>query len=272
MTHEELSKEREQHAQDLFIISKHEQGYRIYSPIDPGKKYIVSGTPETPACSCPDFRSHQQNSMWRCKHILAIWNQSTSNETHADTISKVKDHLSPAHEKSGSQGNGTRNTSGASQMVIKRSVSPDGRINSLSVEFSWSIEKISPEEITCKASDTLMLQAEIVERFLKGHKRDEESSDNAIPAKMLTIGSMPGKWGRRLFINVEASGQALKLFGNRKQLAEYIMAIGFAGLPNVIEGVRINLPCRVITKPSEDGKYLYIAKVLPPKTTGGLHG
>src|SRR5207302_10016801 len=60
-----------------------------------------------------------------------------------------------------------RSANGSAQMLIKRSVSPDGRIDSVSVEFSMLVADISNGEIKEKASKTLQLQKEIVSAFLK---------------------------------------------------------------------------------------------------------
>lgn len=80
---------------------------------------------------------------------------------------------------------------------------------------------------------------------------------------MLAIEGMNGKWGRRLYITVLANGQNLKLFGSKKELAEAITIAGFPNFAtNVAEGVRLNLPCQVITRPSNDGRYLNIERVL----------
>jgi hypothetical protein len=73
---------------------------------------------------------------------------------------------------------------------------------------------------------------------------------------------MDGKWGRRLFINVEVNGKTLKIFGNHEQLAATVAAAGFAGV-EIEEGTDLNLPCRVTTKPSPDGKYTNVDRVLP---------
>src|SRR5439155_24843954 len=60
-----------------------------------------------------------------------------------------------------------RAANGSAQMLIKRSVSPDGRIDSVSVEFSMPVSDISNGEIKDKAVKTLQLQKEIVGAFLK---------------------------------------------------------------------------------------------------------
>ncbi len=73
---------------------------------------------------------------------------------------------------------------------------------------------------------------------------------------------MDSKWGRRLFINVQVNGKTLKLFGKRDELTAAVVAAGFTGV-QIGEGITLNLPCRVTTKPSPDGKYTNIDKVLP---------
>src|SRR5947208_15819825 len=60
-----------------------------------------------------------------------------------------------------------KSPNGSTQMVIKRSISPDGRIDSLSVEFSMPVFDISNGEIKDKALNILQLQKEIVGSFLQ---------------------------------------------------------------------------------------------------------
>src|SRR5437773_7872510 len=121
-------------------------------------------------------------------------------------------------------------------MLLKRSVSPDGRIDSLSVEFACAVDEESAGEITSRAGKMLALQARIIERFLDANGAEnersgaEDSADGSVPAKMLNIGGMDGKWGRRLCINVQANEQTLKLFGKSKQLAKAINAAGLSNL------------------------------------------
>jgi len=75
---------------------------------------------------------------------------------------------------------------------------------------------------------------------------------------------MDGRWGRRLFLNVQVNGHMAKLLGNRKQFADAITAAGYADFAaNVSEGMQLNLPCRVTTKASEDGWFLNVEKVFP---------
>src|SRR3974377_786154 len=54
-----------------------------------------------------------------------------------------------------------------SQMLIKRSVSPDKRIDSLSVEFSTAIDWNAEEDIKQQAQRALTLENEIVKSFFQ---------------------------------------------------------------------------------------------------------
>ena len=153
----------------------------------------------------------------------------------------------------------------------------------------WRNFDISHDEIKTKALTTLKLQKEIVADFLKlngerkavfvspASKPPEPTPQNGQPvfARMLDIGMIYGKWGKRLLINFEVNGRRCVLFGSANQLAAHIVAAGYEFEPENIEvGLRLNLACRVTTKPTDDGKYLNVDKVLPVGTKvprGGNH-
>ena len=274
MTQQQLEKRQERATTETLVISRTEEGFRVYSPAYPTKSYIVSGSPEAPVCSCPDFEHHQGDGEWRCKHILAVLEHVAKPDSCVPQTESHRDEERGAiQEEAGAKPKRKRlvpAANGIPQMLIKRSVSPDGRIDSLSVEFSCPVEKIPVGEIRSKAEGILDLQSDVIESFLsrngRGAKEEAPASpqNGAVPAKMLSIGGMDGKWGRRLFINVQANGQTLKLFGNRKQLGEALTTAGYPYLADhVNEGASFNLPCRIITKPSGDGRYTNIEKVLP---------
>lgn len=274
MTTEQFEKRKERSERETFIISKTEGGFRVYSPAHPGMSYQVSCTSETSTCTCPDFESHKSDPAWQCKHILAVQTQwEKKNGTPPKSNGTQPTEVQPLLPM---QASVPPTNPGSSHMLIKRSVSPDGRIDSLSVEFTCSVEKMPSKEIVVRAENALQIQSEIVERFLKGKPeqnnqeaaKEEPAKANNISgpvlAKMLTIGGMNSRWGRRLFINIEINGKAVKLFGGRKQLAEHLVTAGFPYLaPHISEGMKLDLSCRVVTKPSKDGKYLDIEKVMP---------
>jgi len=139
------------------------------------------------------------------------------------------------------------------------------------------VDKIPSNEIVSRAVRTLQLQAEIVQGFLaanaKENGRRPESAhsaphgNGAAPGQMLSIGGINTKWGRRLYISFQSNGQTLKFFGSRKQLAEAIVGAGFPNLAERLdEGKQLNVGCRIVTKPSEDGKYINVEQVLPTDT------
>src|SRR5207247_9184357 len=79
---------------------------------------------------------------------------------------------------------------GSTQMLIKRSVSPDGRIDSVSVEFSMPVSDISNGQIKDKALKILQLQKEIVGTFLKlnGQKAPANATPTPAPLPQGKIG------------------------------------------------------------------------------------
>jgi hypothetical protein len=77
---------------------------------------------------------------------------------------------------------------------------------------------------------------------------------------------MNTRGGWKTFINVQVNGTTTKVFGNKRELGEMITAAGFASIAeHISQGMMLNLPCRVITKPTPDGRYLNIERVLPLK-------
>jgi hypothetical protein len=138
-------------------------------------------------------------------------------------------------------------------------------------------------EIADRAARLLALQTAIVRGFLASAKNTNgaqpkaehnNGANGAALAEMVSIGGTDGKWGRRLFISFQANGQNLRLYGNQTQLAEAIRSAGFARMAERIEeGVALRVPCRVITKPSADGRYVNIERVLPvsvPQNNGSF--
>lgn len=285
MSPQEFHKRQQRAEDETLIIRQIEDGLRVYSPAFPSKSYIVRGGDGFTTCTCPDFERHGNDPDWQCKHIIAVLNRTEEprNQIGIAQAPEPENHLPPKPEPAASvRRRITRSKNGGAQMVLKRSVSPDGRIDSLSVEFACPVDRLSVEEVRSSAVNTMELQDKIVRSFL-GRNGDEdravtedqrgEVSDGAVSARMLDIAGMNGKWGRRLFINVQSNGSTLKLFGNRKQLGEFIAMIGFPKLAErVEEGVRLDVPCRVTTKPSPDGRFVNIDRVLPAETAGPRGG
>lgn len=286
MNKEELEKRQERAKTENFIIAKTDDGFRVCSPLTPANQYLVVGSNEGMTCTCPDFQHHANDPEWRCKHVLAVQNHLLKQSHHSagDNAGDTKENrVSPPPPQPAEAKKASARGNGGAQMLIKRSVSPDGRIDSLSVEFSCPVGKTTTEEIKQRAERTLKLQAEIVEGFRKANGKPPQpskgtgngqntsgghgsssSGNGAVAAQLLSVGGMNGKWGRRLFINVLADNQVLKLFGSEKQLGEALTAAGYPSIANQVrEGLALNLACEVVTKPTPDGKYVNVERVLP---------
>lgn len=263
-------------ANETLVAMRTEEGFRVYAPSDPGRSFTVSGTAEYPGCTCPEFQEEiNEQPNFRCRHILAVESQLPA-EPEEEQPKGENGAAAPAQ-------NGM--TSSGAQMLLKRSLSPDGKIDSLSVEFSCPVDALTSEEIKRRATKALGLQDEIMATFLQncnghtpengngngrragngnGHGGRGNGNNGYVLARMLDIAGMQTRWGWRLFINVDVNGQTMKLFGNRRELGDHIAAAGYPDLArNVNGGAQLNVPCRVTIKPSEDGRYQNIEQVLP---------
>ena len=292
MTPAQFEARAERAENGTLVVSKTEEGFRVYSIHNPSHVYLVRQEGDRWTCTCPDFEYHKLDTTWRCKHILAAapWQKQEgpapaqpSNGQSAELPSSPLAAEPPDTQKKRTR----KNSDGSAQMLIKRSVSPDGRIDSVSVEFSMPVSDRTENEIKAKALTTLQLQREIVTSFLKlnGHAvaaappptnpPAPANGGNGSPvfARMVDIGKMNGRWGERLFITFSVNGRNSRLFGSPKQLAEHIQAAGYdIDEGNIEPGLRLNLACRVTTKPSEDGKYQNVDKVFPVAQKGGSGG
>ena len=255
-----------------------EDGFRVYSPANPSVSYMVSGGLANPTCSCPEFQ-HGQTGEY-CPHIAAVLN-SFGSQNGAGEEDRYATEERLAIQNEGRVAPAQERQAGPAVMLLKRSVSPDGRIDALSVEFTAEVDGMAPTEVAERAARLLALQSAIVKGFLDGAKNGNgtqpkaeynNGAKGAALAEMVSIGGTDGKWGRRLFLGFQLGNQNLRLYGNKSQLAEAIRNAGFPRMAERIEeGVALRVPCRVITRPSPDGKYVNIERVLPirvPETNG----
>jgi len=269
MTEHQLAERQTRADRETFIIAETEHGFRVHSPTEPGKSYEVVGVPETPTCTCPDFQFHGEDASWKCKHILAV----------------LKRCDFPPSEEPGTNGspvpkNGPTPKLGPAYMTLKRSVSPDGRIDSLSVEFSSPITDGMMTGVAAQAGEAIRLQSAIVGQFLQSQRPGPPkgnghavSTNGAVAGRMLLVGGMNGRWGRRLFIDVQVNGRTARLFGKREELVAAVTTAGYADQARSIEeGIRLDLPCRVVTQASADGQYLNVTKVMPAGPSGAPNG
>jgi hypothetical protein len=157
-------------------------------------------------------------------------------------------------------------------MLVKRSLSPDGRIDSISLEFSFDVREESAGDIKSRALKALKLQTEIVQSFVGPTKRNEgngnsnawpngkNDANGAVAARMLDVGIAQTAYGERVFVNFDVNGRRARLFGSEQAILEAIAAAGKRlGADAIAQGRMLNLPCRVETR--ENGKYLNVTKV-----------
>ncbi|MBS1792084.1 MAG: hypothetical protein JST85_30540 [Acidobacteria bacterium] len=165
-----------------------------------------------------------------------------------------------------------------SRMLLRRSMSPDGFIDSVSVEIELGVEGLSAGDIKTRGLKALMLEAEIAQGYLGSlptksklplQRRSQNRSHNGvagngglgIPARLLDIGMTRNN---NYFINVRIGKRTAKLFGNAYQLVAKLAKAGQDLTPDAIsEGLRLNFPCRALTKPSDDGRYLNVVDLYP---------
>jgi len=292
----------------VLIASKAEEGFRVYSLQTPSTIYQVRNDGERWTCTCPDFEAHKSDTTYRCPHILTVapWpNGDHSATTPRPDNGHAKDAAIPAlppTEPPTEKKRGRKRSNGSVQMLIKRSVSPDGRIDSVSVEFSMPVADIASSEVKDKAVKTLELQKEIVGAFLRLNAAASPTSTahpttapqsapkpqtppptqtpanghgKPVHARLIDIAKVNGRYGDRFCINVQVNGRWSRIFGSAEQLAADIAKAGHQIAPaDIAPGLRLNLPCLVVTKPSEDGKYVNVEKVLPlnSQPKGGGNG
>ena len=276
MTATELARREARADHEVFVIARNGDGFSVYAAANPKQRYLVSEDEDGVHCTCPEFQAHEHDPGWRCKHILAALRQADGNGHARDPYEAEErraiqeESREPRKRKSGTP------TPPPAQMLLKRSVSPDGRIDSLSVEFATPVPDITGSTIKTQAAAMLAIQSEIVDDFLHRQPKSngqqpngdgrlaEEAKSPASPARVVGCGGMDGRWGRRVFLTIEADGKRLRLFGNRKQLGEHLTMAGYPDIAHTLsEGADLDLPCRVITKPSTEGGYINVERLLP---------
>lgn len=264
-----------QAAREVLIATQTRDGFQVYSPSSPQAVFLVTGDSTRPHCSCPAFKALEHQPGFRCDHIKAV---EAMLPDPAPQASSGEDAYPPSWN-----GEGNPNPAPVT-MTLKRSVSPDRRIDSLSVEFTLPVDGTSPDAAVDQAMNLLQIQEDITGAFRQsqGGNNGQEGNDpprgngngngqngqDGAPARIVAISGMNTRYGWRLFLNVQVDGQQVKLFGNRQQLAQHLEDAGagdFAG--NIRSNVQIGRDCRAITR--QDGRYLNIEKLLPARNGNG---
>jgi len=282
MTQEQFEVRKERAERDVFVITAAEEGWRVRSARNPSRFYVVSGDGADVRCSCPDFQAHAaEDPTWRCKHVLAVLNhRARAGAANSETERELSEERAAIQAETANHDQPANGEPSAAQMLIKRSLSPDGRIDSISIEFAFDLANSAVGQIRDRAAKTLKLQTEIVKSFLsganarRGSNRANQTQVNnkangATFARLLDVGVTNGQYGERFYLNVQVNGRTARFFGTADQIAKAISTAGERVYATAIEpGMRLNLPCRVLTERSRDGRYLNVTRVLPPARQG----
>lgn len=282
MTQEQFVSRKERAERDVFVITAAEEGWRVRSARNPSRYYLVSRNGAGLQCACPDFQKHApQDPTWQCKHVLAVQDhQAKTGATDPQAERELAEERAAIQAEGSDRVPPANGEPAAAQMLIKRSISPDGRIDSISIEFAFALAEATVSQIKSQALKTLRLQTEIVRGFLKGaaaktntgrtqSQPQAQKGNGAAYARLLDVGVTNGQYGERFYLNVEVNGRRARMFGTAGQIARAISVTGERVYARDIEpGMRIDLPCRVLTQESRDGRYLNVTRVLPLQRQG----
>lgn len=273
MTQEQFRTRVDRAEREVFVITQGDDGYHVRSVRNPANSYLVSETEGGWLCSCPDFETHAaEDPSWTCKHILAVKNKYPEQNYEAEERAAIGAEEGVAE--------GPQSAESPAQMVIKRSVSPDGRIDSVSIEFSLPVAGASEGGIKVQAERALRLQTDIVRQFLSMNDKRQATTQpfqrqngngSGGAARVLDLGVSNGPYGERFFLNVAVGRDRARMFGSAKKIADALKALGENIPPEELgAGMRFNLPCRVTTERSADGRYLNVVQLLPIRTNGEM--
>lgn len=237
-------------------------------------------------CNCSDFEQKQkEDNRYYCKHIIAALaefeaEQSCIGVTKADTSDQTNGKVS-----SPSKPNGVAKVpitfpvkqvsapSTQTHMLIKRSLSSDGRIDSISVEVDFGLVDEDETVVKTQALKALRLQDNIIKEFIGLEQVKEDLPEppqvvtptstvpeEAVNAIMTKVGLTQSK---SFYITFELpEGKTAKLFGNQKYLSNQIAVAGFSfPAEKIIEGIVLNIPCRITTV--LNGKFINVDRVFP---------
>jgi len=281
MTQEQIAVRKERAERDVFVITAAEEGWRVRSARNPSRFYLVSGDGSDVRCNCPDFQTHAaEDPTWRCKHILAVLNhRARAGAADPQTHRELAEERAAVQAEGSPQVQPVNGEPAAAQMLIKRSISPDGRIDSISIEFSFALAEATAAQIRERALKTLTLQTDIVKHFVNGGNAKTNSRranqpqtpkpNGAAFARLLDVGVTNGQYGERFHLNFQVNGRRARLFGTAEQIARAIFVAGEKlSAADIEPGLRLDLPCRVLTQASRDGRYLNVTRVLPLPNQG----
>src|SRR5207245_4980859 len=111
----------------------------VRSARNPSRFYQVSDGPNGPQCTCPDYVEHvQYDPTWRCKHVLAVQDhQAKTGAADPQTERELAEERAAVQAEGSGEVQRPNGEPSAAQMLIKRSISPDGRTDSISIKFAF---------------------------------------------------------------------------------------------------------------------------------------
>lgn len=246
------------------------------------KTYEVTVEDDAISCNCSDFeREQKEDTAYHCKHIIAVL---ADFEAQQSCASATNEHTNGSSSKANGSakisaifpGKQAPLPSKQSHIFIKRSLSGDGRIDSISVQIDFGFAEEDEAIIKTQALKALKLQDTIIKEFIGVDDIKEDLPEppqvvmptSSIPEEaldciMTKVGVAQSKWGTSFYITFELpEGKTAKLFGSQKHLSNQIAVAGFHFPPEkIIEGIVLNIPCRATTV--LNGKFINIDRVFP---------
>ncbi|KAF0225018.1 MAG: hypothetical protein FD167_4915, partial [bacterium] len=233
---------------------------------------------------CSDFeQKRKEDSSYYCKHILAALadfeaEQSCVSATKSDTTEQPNGKVGSPSKPNGIAKvpiafpvKQVSTPSTQTHMLIKRSLSGDGRIDSISVEIDFGLADEDETVIKTQALKALKLQDTIIKEFIGVDQTKEDLPEPpqvvapAVNVPEETVDAIMTKVGitqsKSFYITFELpEGKTAKLFGNQKYLSNQIAVAGFSfPAEKIVEGIVLNIPCRVTT--ILNGKFINVDRV-----------
>lgn len=271
MNHETAQVKTGNGREKSWVIVRAGDGFKVYTPSNPTTFHTVRTQP-LPSCTCEEHNRRSGKPVVTCEHITAVLT-AQGGRFGSQPLPAISPATRPSGSGASERGASPAPDDAARQMLLKRSISPDGRIDSLSIEFSLPVAKLSTSDIKASASKALALQSEIVESFLgkRGNgsapNADAEKTDETLYARIRGVEAMDTKWGRRFYLNFSVNNERMRLFGSPRRLGEILTIAGHPEYSRrITEGMEFDLPCRVVVEPSSDGRYMNVRQVFPTKS------
>ena len=283
-------------APEPFVILKQEEGFfLVYRPSDPRGAGTVSGTQDEPICTCDPFVDAEDPS-FICEHIEAVRPDLDPPPPPPAPPARSAPALravSPPSPAPGPAPSAAADTLPAF-MLLKRSVSPDGRIDSLSIEFTIPVGAMEPGDVSAKAEAGLALQDAVATSFLSkaaprsaAPKADKPTARAARPKSasqaaakkapapvpvpgnashgvVRYVGTAKSPFGVNYTLSVEIGGERYRYFGSQKKVHGVLVSLGSTiEQEDVVDGLRLDLPCRATLVDTPSG-YTNVEAIFPP--------